>query len=127
MERLRQVIDRLHDVKGVSGYTPYEIVFGRERPLGNIPYEPAKECEDAQAFFRRMKLIDGKVSQVLNDLHTQQSQRVNLSREYSTPFAVGDIIWYRRPPNSGDKLDSRWIYPGKVIAREGDKSYEIEL
>ena len=27
----------------------------------------------------------------------------------------------------GDKLDSRWIGPGTVVAREGEKSYEIEI
>ena len=126
VECLPQVVDRLHDVKGVSGLSPYEILFGRQRPLGNIPYTPVKECEDAQVFFQRMKEVDTKVAQVLNDLHEQQSQRANLDRQDSAPFAVGDVVWYRRPPNSGDKLDSRWIGPGKVIAREGEKVMKLK-
>ena len=51
VEAVPQVVDRLHDVKGISVLSPYEILFGRERPLGNIPYEPLKECEDAHEFF----------------------------------------------------------------------------
>ena len=36
-------------------------------------------------------------------------------------------MWYRRPPKTGEKLDSRWIGPGKIVAREGENSYEVEI
>ena len=78
-------------------------------------------------FFQRMQEIDKKVAKVLNDMHTQQTQRANLARRDQVPFVVGDVVWYRRPPKSGDKLDSRWIGPGTVVAREGESSYEIEI
>ena len=32
-----------------------------------------------------------------------------------------------RPPDSGDKLDTRGIGPAKVINREGEASYKIEV
>ena len=38
VEALPQVLDRIHDVKGESGYSPYEILFRRQRPIGGIPY-----------------------------------------------------------------------------------------
>ena len=38
-------------MKGEGGFSPYEILFGWERPLGGIPYELLKECEDAQQLF----------------------------------------------------------------------------
>ena len=31
------------------------------------------------------------------------------------------------PPDSGDKLSSRWLGPAKVVAREGEGSYQIEV
>ena len=40
VEALPQVLDRIHDVKGESGFSPYQILFGRERPLAGIPYTP---------------------------------------------------------------------------------------
>ena len=43
------------------------------------------------------------------------------------PLAVGDLVWYLRPPDSGDKLATKWIGPTMVTAREGDSSYEIEV
>ena len=62
VEALPRVVDRIHDVKGESGYSPYEILFGRERPLAGHPYAPPKECEDAIAFFAHMQDIDKKVA-----------------------------------------------------------------
>ena len=43
VDALPQALDRLHDAKGQCGLSPYEILFGRSRPLGNIPYEPDKD------------------------------------------------------------------------------------
>ena len=40
---------------------------------------------------------------------------------------VGYIVWYQCPPNSDDKLSSRWRGPAKVVAREGENSYQIEV
>ena len=113
MEALPQVVDRLHDVKGVSGLSPYEILFGRKRPLGNLPYEPLKECEDSQTFFHRMQEIDQKVAKVLNDLHAQQSERANLARRDQVPFAAGDVVWYEGHQKQGIS----WTYGGLVLVQ----------
>jgi hypothetical protein len=69
VEALPQVLDRIHDVKGESGLSPYEILFGRVRPLAGMPYDPPRECEDAHAFFSRMADTDQKFANVLNRSH----------------------------------------------------------
>ena len=58
VEALLQTLDRYHDVPNFSGLIPYQIVFRRHRPLGNVPYVPASQCEDAPDFFVRMKEVD---------------------------------------------------------------------
>jgi hypothetical protein len=40
VEALPRVLDMIHDTKGEGGLSPYEILFGRQRPKGGIPYEP---------------------------------------------------------------------------------------
>ena len=40
VEALPQTLDQYHDVPNLSGLSPYQIVFGRHRPLGNVPYTP---------------------------------------------------------------------------------------
>ena len=82
VEALPIALDRLHDVKGQGGLSPYEIVTGRTRPLANLPYVPQKDCEDAIQFFARMEGINQKVANTLNEIHEKQTKRVNESKTF---------------------------------------------
>jgi hypothetical protein len=90
MEELPAVLDRIHDIPGEAGLSPYQILFGRERPLANIPYQPPRECEDAQQFFDRMKEVDSRVAQRLPEMHEKQIERLYQERVELTPFKKGD-------------------------------------
>ena len=127
VEALPQVLDRIHDTPGEGGLSPYEILFGRPRPLAGIPYTPPEGCEDAKAFFARMKKVDWALARVLSEKHAKRREWTNRSRQEPPPLAIMDKVWYLRPPDSGDKLDSRWIGPGLVTAREGEHSYAVEI
>ena len=74
------MIDRIHDLPGETGLSPYQIIFGRDKPLANIPYQPPRECEDAQQFFERMKEVDIKVARKLRRTHEKQIERINQDR-----------------------------------------------
>ena len=84
------VLDRHHDLPGESGLSPYQILFGREKSLGNLPYSTPRECEDGQAFFARMEEIDAKVARVLNEKHDRRADQINADRELPELFDVGD-------------------------------------
>jgi hypothetical protein len=127
VEALPMVIDRLHDVVGENGYSPYEIVFGRFRPIGNLPYPSQVSCQDAEEFFERASILDKKCAKVLNDLHEKRSPYQNSKMSENDPFKIGDKVWYRRPEKSGTKLDTRWIGPVLITGRQGDSSYLIEV
>ena len=127
VEALPIALDRTHDVRGVSGLSPYEILFGRERPLASVPYTPERECEDATDFFESMRRIDKTVAQALNERHAKEMERTSKTRRMQPPLAPGDKVCYRRPENTGGKMDTRWIGPARVVAREGEESYMIEL
>ena len=47
---LPHVLDCIHDTVGVGGYSPYQIMFGRERPMHGLPYEIPKSWQDARFF-----------------------------------------------------------------------------
>ena len=72
VEALPQVLDRYHDTPGRGGLSPYEILFGRTRPLAGRSYQPPMICEDACVFFTRMWEIDRKVSLVLKEEHERK-------------------------------------------------------
>ena len=127
VEGLPQILDRYHDTPGESGFSPYEILFGRERCTGYLPYAPPRECPDAKDFFLRMEEVDNRVAVVLNDKHAAQATKINANRKSPPDFQVGDQVWYLRPEGSGTKLDTRWIGPGKVTAKVGEHSYEVRI
>ena len=97
MEALPQTLDRYHDVPNLSGLSPYQIVFGRHRPLGNVPYTPASQCEDARDFFARMKEVDLAVSQKVEELHARVEAKMKSQLKGSLVFHVEDLVWYRQP------------------------------
>ena len=50
--------DVYHNTEGVSGYSPFQTVFGRERNDPGLPTLPLRECETASHFFSRMEEMD---------------------------------------------------------------------
>ena len=127
VEALPQALDRIHDVKGQVGLSPYEIMFGRQRPMAGLPYTPVRQCEDAKEFMDRMKEVDVMVAEQLNVLHKKQARSINSKRRIPKPLELGDKVWYRRPENTGEKTDSRWLGPARIISRKGEFSYEIQM
>jgi hypothetical protein len=53
VEALPQALRRIHVLSGESGYSPYEIVFGRTRALASLPYQPPHESLEASDFIMR--------------------------------------------------------------------------
>ena len=65
MEALPRAVQQLHDAPGLSGLSPYEILYGRHRPYAGIPYDPPSKMEDAVSFFQRQAEVDAKVAKAL--------------------------------------------------------------
>jgi hypothetical protein len=128
VELLPKAIRALHDLPGVTGMSPYEIVFGRHRPMAGLPYRPEREAEDALAFLDRMRKQDIHIAAVLNELHTKQAKGINARRREPPPLAPGDKVWYHPERQPGeDKLAPRWRGPCKILQRVGQHSYLVEV
>ena len=94
MEALLRAIRFIHDAPGPSGLSPYQIHFGRDRPMSGIPQIPSRKAEDALQFFKRMKEVDEKVSQRLTDLHVKQASHDSLTWEKLPDFKAGDKVCF---------------------------------
>ena len=57
----------------------------------------------------------------------KQQERINAGRVDPVGIKPGDLVWYLRPQNSSNKLDSRWLGPAAIISKEGEHSYTVEL
>ena len=51
VEALPRVLMLIHDVKSEASLSPHEF-FGMFRYICNLPYEPPRECEDSNEFWR---------------------------------------------------------------------------
>lgn len=80
VELLPKALRHIHDLPGEAGLSPYEIVFGRHRPLQGVPYRPLREAEGATTFFQKMLEVDKRVATTLNALHEARWARVNAHR-----------------------------------------------
>ena len=60
VEALPRVLRFIHDLVGESGYSPYQIMFGRHRPLAGLPYSSVHENPEANASFDRIKDINAE-------------------------------------------------------------------
>ena len=125
LDLLPRALNIIHDTPGESGLSPYNILFGRERFMANMPYNPPRLCEDAEDFFERMDEIDRRVAEVVNKRHEEEAARINAHRRDLEPIPIGSKVWYLRPKGSGTKLDTRWLGPMVVLAREGESTYTI--
>ena len=127
VEVLPRAAQKINDSPGESGISPYEIVTGRVRNLVGVPLPVEREAQDALEFFRRQKEIDTKVAGIMNDLHENVAARINSDRRDPPEFALGDLVWFLRPPSlSADKALPRWVGPCAVKERQGHSSYVVE-
>ena len=50
---LPKVVNFYHDTPSELGFSPYQIVFGRDRPLANLPYTPPGSALMPRNFLRK--------------------------------------------------------------------------
>ena len=77
VQLISHVLRMYHDIPGPTGLSPYQIIFGRHRPLAGLPYEITKPACDAEAFFLQMEKFDGLVADHMNALHQQKCEDYN--------------------------------------------------
>jgi hypothetical protein len=97
VEALPTVLRHIHDQPNSAGFTPYEILFGRQRPLATLPYQTPRESVDAHEFFTHQATIDEFVATELNDTHQKRADHAASRRPNHPPLNVGHKVLYLRP------------------------------
>jgi hypothetical protein len=105
------------------------MVFGRERPLAGLPIPIEVRCPSADMFIEHMAELDKHISKVLNEELQKQEKRLNKTRPRKLQFENEEWAWILRPLSgiTGPKLQSFWIGPYRVVERNGDQSYTVEI
>ena len=128
VESLPHALRLIHDVSGPSGFSPYQIVFGRDRNLGGIPFEGSECAEEAAAFVDRMRDLDREVASILDAQHAHERDRINKNRRENHPFRVGQLVMLSRPKSvGGNKMKTWWGGPFYLRERRGESSFALEF
>lgn len=98
VEALPLALTQHHDSPGTIGLSPHQIVFGRDRNLAGVPYNPIRECEEAQEFLDRMREHDQDFSELLNETHIRQADYYNSRKRERRIFTVGKKSLAHSPP-----------------------------
>lgn len=128
VEKLQRGVRLLNDTPGETGLSPYEICFGRQRPLAHFPVKITHPCEDAQTFFQRIKAQDVQISTKLQKIQGKRAETTNKHRLEQPPLQIGSKVWYKPETQPGhDKTDTYWTGPGTVLRRVGEHSYVVKI
>ena len=126
VESVQRVVQLHNESAGASGLSPYEILYGRHQQMAGVPYEEPRQVEDAVAFFARQAEVDQKVSKIMQEIHEKRMEQLN--RRELPSLHVGSRAWYLRPRGRpGEKLETYWIGPCKVVERRSEHSYVVEV
>ena len=126
VEALPRVLRIHNDSPNDTGYSPYQVLFGRDRNEAGIPYEAPTECEGAKQYFARMQKLDEKISKLHFERHQKVKNSYNQDKKEMSSFQPGDIVWVLRPPSiGGNKMETWWLGPAKVVQRVGNTSYKV--
>ena len=90
VEALPRVLRVYHDTRGESGYSPFQIVFGRDRFVAGAPLLIERECVGASDFMDRMEWLDAEVSKKLEDLLESEVSRAYSARRLPPTYQPGD-------------------------------------
>jgi len=116
VEALTRVLTIPHDLVNPSiGLSPYQMFFGRERPVGGFPTEITTRFPESDAFMDHIAELDKTSSKTLNEELQKQENQLKKNRKQTIDFRIGEWVWILFPTAiSGPKLQSFWIGPFKV-------------
>ena len=127
VEALPRVLRIHHDLPTVThGFSPYELVFGRERPTAGLPVNVDQRSPSAEEFFEHMERLDVIATQMLRDEVQKEEERMNQQRDDSPIYRHNDWVWLHRPTAfGGAKMQTSWMGPYRVLRRVGEHSYVL--
>ena len=130
VESLPRVLRLRHDLPDPhTGFSPYNLVFGRERPLGGLPYTAVRASPDAEEFLDGVEKIDAWALQALRQELKKQEDAINRSRHvWYGQIKIGDWIWVQRPTAFvGPKIQTSWMGPYRIVSRVGEHSFVVHI
>jgi len=126
VESLPRVLRLRHDLPNKeTGFSAYQMLFGRERPLAGLPTPISQIHSDAEDFISGMELM---YLFVLHNLKMElQKEDEKFNKKYTLDdFMVGEWILLKRPTGFLDpKIQTSWPGPCQLLKKVGEHSFVI--
>ena len=107
------------------GFSPYQLVFGRDRPGFGLPWALPRENLEARGWFERREQEERELGDKLRKRITDQLRRLSSGRKVRS-FQKGDRVWMKRPKGvAGPGLQPVWLGPYVISRQVGEHSFEI--
>ena len=105
VEVLPAVVRVWHETTCPSGYTPNEIVFGKNNRTNGPPLaEPKGVVQDAFHYFDPREELLALARRAMIHVQETMAHKYNKRRRMPRNFSIGDRVWVRRKrKNLGDK------------------------
>jgi len=134
---LGQIVALNTSVHSSTGYSPAQLVFGRElRGLLHVARESwagdSMETPENMPTIRYMEQLSQRIESALNVARqnvsaAQQKMKENFDKTSSVrTFAPGETVLVLLPTSS-NKLMAKWKGPAKVLRRCENNNYEIQI
>ncbi len=128
VQALPQVLRLRHDMPNPeTGLSPYQLLFGRERPLAGLPYTFPRAHPEATELFDFIEKCTVFITEKLRQELKKEEDQVNRKR-HSEIYIPGQWVWIHRPTAySGVKMQTAWVGPYKIAAQTGEHSFVVEV
>jgi len=115
-------------VHATTGYSPYELAFGRQQKSPFDSIAPFISISSSNDFYKKIQRIRKIIlSQARNNIRQQQEevkQRYNHHRTDAS-YTVGDLVFVKVCAGR-TKLDERWSGPYSITDKIGDQTYILQ-
>ena len=121
-----RAIQAYHDLPTPSGYSPHEILFGRDRIEQGLPWATPWKALDCEEFVANAEEVAAKVTEALTE--EQDKRRHYQAKGPVAKYKVGDTVWLERPYKLSEHRQATTYYvPAEVQKRLGEDTYTLKV
>ena len=130
LEILFALLRLYHNTELYHGYSPHQLVFGRNKCWWNIPYDHPRECKDASAFFDEIQAGEKEAKRLVETFQADWLSIANQGRKEPQDLEKGDRVWLRKSETTQEK-DSKllplWESPFEIVSRVRENSFKVRV
>ena len=118
-------IQAYHDLPSPSGYSPNQILFGRDRIEQGPPWATPGRALDCEGFMANAGEITANVIQALTK--EQEKPRHYQKKARVAKYKVGDAVWLDRPSKLSEHRQATHNIPAQVQKQLGEDTDTLKV